>query len=394
MDYASDAIVTVDYTTADGTALISDSDYTALSTTTLSFAAGETSKTVTVQVNGDTDVELDETFTLNLTNLVDNSRDVTISDATGIGTIVNDDVANVTINDVSITEGDAGTSILEFTVSHNGNVLDVPFTVDYISSDITALTGDSDYVGVSGTLNFIGTSIETQKIEVTINGDLKVEMDETFNITLDNLQASGRNISITDDTGVGTITNDDTAVLTIDDIIHDESDAGTVSYEFTVSMSAASDANVVFDYTSTDGTATIGDSDYSTNSGSLTMTPGQISKTITVVVNGDTQVEPDETFTVDLSNLSVSGRAITFSDASGEGTITNDDSADVNITSVSEVETDTGQTGFVFTVTLSDPSAATTTVVYETSDVTALVADGDYDYKTGTLTFVPGDVAE
>ena len=394
LDYASDAAVSVDYATADGTALVSDVDYNALSTTTLTFAAGETSKTVSVEVNGDTEVELDETFTLGLSNLIDNGRSITIADNTGLGTIVNDDSANITIDDVSITEGDSGTSTLTFTVTHNGNSLDVPFSVDYASSNVTALTSDTDYSAVSGTLNFSGTTAETQTIDVTINGDLKVELDETFEINLSNLQASGRNISIADDTGIGTIENDDSAVISINDITHDEGDSGTTSYEFTITMSAVSDANVGLNWASADNTATITDSDYNSDSGSLLFTPGQTSKTVTILVNGDTQVEPDETFTIELSELSNNSRDISISDGSGLGTITNDDQANVNISSVSEVETDSGQTGFVFTVTLTDPSAATTTVDYATSDGTALVADGDYDAATGTLTFVPGDTEE
>ncbi|MBN2777226.1 MAG: HYR domain-containing protein [Bacteroidales bacterium] len=394
MSYPSDAVVTVDYATADATALLSDNDYNQLTTTTLSFAAGETSKVVTVEVVGDETVELDETFELNLTNLVNNGRNISVTDAQGIGTIVNDDSANITINDVSITEGDAGTSTLTFTVTHNGNSLDVPFTVDYASSDFTAIDADGDYDAVSGTLNFSGTTGQTKTIAVTINGDAKVELDETFNITLSNLQASAHNISIADATGVGTITNDDSAVITIDDVEFDEGDAGTVEYVFTITMSDVSDANVVLDYASVEGTATIADNDYTAVSGTHTFTPGQTSKTVSVFVNGDTQVEPDEAYTILLSALNNNGRDITITDNTGLGTITNDDSADVNVTSISQVETHSGQTGFVFTVSLTDPSAATTTVDFATSDVTATVADGDYDANSGTLTFNPGVVEQ
>ncbi len=394
MSKTSDAAVTIDYATADGTGLVSDADYNAVSTTTLTFAPGETSKIISVEVVGDTEVELNETFTVNLTNLVNNGRSISVSDATGLGTIVNDDSANLTINDVSITEGDAGTSLLTFTVTHNGNPLDVPFSVDFTSSNTSATVADGDYVATSGTLNFSGAVPETQTIAVTINGDIKVEMDETFIVTLSNLQSSAHNISIADAIGVGTITNDDSAVITIDDVIHNEGDAGTVDYVYTISLSAISDANVVLNYATANGSATLADADYVVKSGTHTFAPGETSKTVTVVVNGDTQVEPDEAFTLNLSALNNNGRNISITDNSGLGTITNDDSADVNVTSVSQVETNSGQTGFVFTVTLTDPSAATTTVDFATSDVTATVADGDYVANSGTLTFVPGDVSE
>lgn len=78
--------VTVDYATADGTAT-AGSDYTALSATTLTFLPGETSKLVTVSVLGDTTIETNETFFLNLSN----PTNATIADPQGLGTITNDD---------------------------------------------------------------------------------------------------------------------------------------------------------------------------------------------------------------------------------------------------------------------------------------------------------------
>ncbi|HRX25000.1 MAG TPA: Ig-like domain-containing protein, partial [Chitinophagales bacterium] len=77
------------------------------------------------------------------------------------------------------------------------------------------------------------------------------------------------------------------------------------------------------------GTATIADSDYGTATGTLTFIAGETSKTISVLINGDTKVEADETFTVELSNLVTNGRNITLADGSGQGTITNDDNAPV-----------------------------------------------------------------
>ncbi len=79
--------VAVDYATANGTA-VAPGDYLAIPTTLLSFAAGQTSRTVTVVVNGDTLKEANETFFVNLTNATGGA---VISDNQGVGTIVNDD---------------------------------------------------------------------------------------------------------------------------------------------------------------------------------------------------------------------------------------------------------------------------------------------------------------
>ena len=77
------------------------------------------------------------------------------------------------------------------------------------------------------------------------------------------------------------------------------------------------------DFQTQDGTATIADNDYQTNNGTLNFAANETTKTITVLVNGDTTYETNEAFTVHLSNAS----GATISDADGTGTITNDDAA-------------------------------------------------------------------
>ena len=109
--------------------------------------------------------------------------------------------------------------------------------------------------------------------------------------------------------------------LSIDDVTLAEGNEGTTPFVFTVTMSAASSTDVTVDYASTDGTATVAAGDYTAVSGTLTITAGETSGTITVLVNGDTKVEPDETFTVTLSNAS----GATIADAVGTGTIIDDD---------------------------------------------------------------------
>ena len=192
--------MTVDFATADGTAT-QPSDYTANSGT-VTFAPGETSKTVTVQVNGDTTVEPNETFNVNLSNATGNA---TIADAQGVGTIVNDDVAasNISINDVSHNEGNSGQTAYDFTVSLNAAQA-APVTVDFATADGTA-TQPGDYAANTGTVTFAPG--ETSKtVTVQVNGDTAVEPNETFFVNLSN--ATG-NATIADNQGVGTIVNDD-----------------------------------------------------------------------------------------------------------------------------------------------------------------------------------------
>jgi large repetitive protein len=84
---AYDQPVTMSFGTVDGTAKTSDQDYVA-KTSTLTFAPGETTKTITIEVKGDSKTEGDETFYL---DLFANSSNSLFTKNRGIGTILNDD---------------------------------------------------------------------------------------------------------------------------------------------------------------------------------------------------------------------------------------------------------------------------------------------------------------
>jgi hypothetical protein len=103
-----------------------------------------------------------------------------------------------------------------------------------------------------------------------------------------------------------------------------EGDSGTTAARFAVALSAASGKTVTVQYQTSDGTATVADSDYQaiTPAQTLTFLPGAVADTISVLVNGDTNFESDETFFVDLS----SPVNATLADGQGQGTIQNDDS--------------------------------------------------------------------
>ncbi len=179
-------------------------------------------------------------------------------------------------------------------------------------------------------------------------------------------------------------------MLSINNVTRAEGNSGTTAFNFTVTLSAASATAVTVNYATGGGTATAG-SDYTAASGTLTFAPGVLTQSIPVNVNGDTTVEPDETFLVTLSapvNATIgAGQGI------GTGTIVNDDAAVVlptlSINNVAQNEGNSGLTPFVFTVTLSAASATAVTVNYATSDGSA-TAGSDYNAASGTLTFAPG----
>jgi large repetitive protein len=308
---ANGTSVSVDDATADGTA-VAGSDYTSKSGT-LTFTPGQTTKTVYVSVTDDALAEDDETFTLSLSNA---TGGLAIADAQAVGTIQNDDAdPTVSVASASVVEGDTGTTTLSLPVTlsgPSGREVDV----DYATSDGTATAG-SDYTAASGTLVF--NAGETSKhIDVTVSGDFADEGDETITVTL----TAPFNAELGTDVATGTITNDDGGPkLFLSDAGVVEGNSGTTALSFTVTMTPVSLTDVSVDYATTDGTASAG-SDYVAATGTLTIPAGQTSGTITVDVNGDTDVEPNETLTLTLSNPLV---AKLVPPTIANGTITNDD---------------------------------------------------------------------
>ncbi|MCX8014643.1 MAG: Ig-like domain repeat protein, partial [candidate division WOR-3 bacterium] len=255
------------------------------------------------------------------------------------------------------------------------------------TSDGTATIGDNDYVSASGTLTFSPGEL-VKRIGVDVIGDNKYESNETFNVILSG--ASGATIA--DGLGIGTIVNDDPMPqISISDTSAYEGNAGTKSFGFYVTLSNPSGMTVSVNYATANGTATIGDNDYTATSGTLTFNPGELVKRIGVTVNGDNKYETDETFYVNLSSPS----GATILDGEGLGTILNDDDVpSISISDTSATEGNVGTKSFGFYVTLSNPSYQTITVNYATSDGTATIGDNDYVSASGLLTFNPGDLVK
>jgi probable HAF family extracellular repeat protein len=222
---------------------------------------------------------------------------------------------SLTINNVSVTEGNSGTTNAVFAVrlSTPGAV---PVTVQYATTDGTATAG-SDYQPASGTLSF-APGETTKTISVPVIGDRRAESNETFFVNL----SQAVNADIAAGQGTGTILDDEPRI-SINDVAKLEGKRGqTTLFVFTVTLSAAYDQSVTVSYQTTNGTANIKDGDYVAKSGTLTFNPGETTKAITIVVNGDSKKEADETFFVDLfANTSNS----LFSRNRGIGTILNDD---------------------------------------------------------------------
>lgn len=314
----SDGAVSVNYLTTSGTAT-AGADFTTASGT-LNWADGDAApKSFNVPIADDAVFEGPETFNVALDTVVG----ATLGTSAAVVTIAdNDSAPAISIDNQGVAEGDAGNTPATFTVSLS-NPTTQTVTVDFGTAGVEA-TGGTDYAETSGTLTF-DPLVTSQPVVVQVIGDTLDEINETFSISLTN----PANATINDGLGTGTILDDDGAPsLSIGDVTLAEGDAGTTNFVFNVTLSPASGQTVTVDFTTIDGTAAAG-SDYNATAGTLTFIAGDMTESITVPVLGDTNVEPDETFTVVLSNAPLA----TLADDSGTGTILADDlTADLAVT--------------------------------------------------------------
>jgi hypothetical protein len=301
------------------------------------FAAGETTKTITISVTGDTTTETDETF--RLTILSD------FATLTADGTIVNDDTpASPTIsisNAVTSAEGNSGNTTFAYTVTinRNGSTASYPFTWSVAGTGANPANA-ADFGGSlpSGSGTFASNET-TKTINVLVSGDVTVESDETFALT------------VVSDLGTvvanGTITNDDAppspTVAISNAVVANEGNSGTTAYNYTLTLTRnGSTAAYAYNWSVAGSGANPADAaDFGGTfpSGAGTFAAGETSKTISVLVSGDSTVEPTETFTVSATVTGVGTVTQT-------GTITNDD---VSASSFSTVDTFDGAAGTLLT---------------------------------------------
>src|SRR5262249_23366051 len=274
------------------------------------FAPGETSKPVTVNVNGDVLDEPNETFFVNLSNPTAS----TIADAQGQGTILDDDPATVTLSiadAAAVVEGNNAT----FTVTLTG-ATGQTVTVIATTSSGSAVSG-SDFTPNTQTLTFLPGQTTMTFTVATLDDSLD-EADETFEVTL----SAATNALIDDGSAVGTIQDNDAApTISINDVSVAES-AGFAN--FAISLSAASGQPVTVVASTSPGTASAG-ADFTATTQTITFAPGETSKTFSVPVLEDTLDEANETFSVTLTPTSVLAVDTGGSDLTGVGTITDND---------------------------------------------------------------------
>jgi hypothetical protein len=330
LSHAVDADVTVDYATADGTAL-AGSDFTDTDGM-LTFignvnnggpGTGQTSKTIEIPISQDPDAEDPEALTLTLSNPLPGASSILGAPATATVTIADDDPAGLidfkaVDYDVDETDGQA-TVTVERLDGVGGAV-----SVDYETSNGSATAG-SDYTATSGTLNWAAGDSADKTFTVPVSWDGRAEGTESVSLALTN---PGGGSDLGSKTAAVLRIGDDGASgpLALSSNAYNVGEADGV-VTITVTRSSGSlGGPVTVAYATSDGTAAAG-SDYAAASDTLTFGPGEASKSFTVPVTSDSAHEGDETFQVTISNAG--GGANLGSPAGATVRITNDDAAPV-----------------------------------------------------------------
>ncbi len=273
-----------------GTATVGQ-DYPAFSGQ-VHFSPGQTSATCGLQIATDSVQEPDETIELQLTSPTGGATLGTPTSATL--TIQDDDQPRLTLNDVSRSEGNSGTTAFTFTASLNKAPAQA-VSCSYTTADGTANAG-SDYATASGTLTIpVGQTSAT--VDVTVQGDTSVEPDENFSLTLSS--CSGLNATGNDLSGQGTILTDDSS-YSFSSATYSGAEGTDIT--LTIVRIGALPAGSVR-YTVTEGTARVGDY-FGTTGALVSFSVGQTSQSMTLQTSADTTDEHDETFFATLSEPS------------------------------------------------------------------------------------------
>jgi hypothetical protein len=307
--------------------------------------------------------------------------------------------ARASVNDVTVTEGTGGSTIVTFVVTLSRS--DGDTSVTYTTFDQTAFSG-ADYAETSGTLAFARN--ETQKtVSIPVATDSLDEPDEIFGIALTRIVDG--TFEGGDPTGYATILDDDAAPsISIADATVTEGTGGTTITTVNVSLSAPSGRLITVDFTTADGSATFDPgADYHRSSGRLVFDRGDTVETIELRIVADAVDESNETFFVDLSNaggavLSKSRSTVTILDddsgGGGGGGGGGGSNPAISISDAQVVEGDGSTRTVAITVSLSTSSTDYVSVDYATADGTARFSDADYWRMSGGLVFSPGDTSE
>lgn len=343
--------------------------------------------TFTVAILAEELVELDETILATLSGIEAEGRAVEFSNTEETlstnGTITNDDSATVNLVEASVVEGNEGTTEMVFVATQEGEV-GVPVTASFRTTQGTA----------SVTVDYTALALADQEIlgtgtnfTVPVIPDLQVEADETFGCVIHSLNSQGRSVDFSSMTAemavAGLIVNDDTAQISIADLSLVKTDSGTTNFVFDVTLNAAVDQPFTMDYGVSHETTNGADLALETETLNFAGTANEV-RQITVLVTGEEIVELDETFLVNLSNLSTGNLSVSIADGEARATIQNDDQTIVELAVSDAFEDQNGPANLVYTATLVGEVDVPVEVFFGTQDGSA-TPGSDYTTTIDTL---------
>ena len=402
------AVGIVDYympTTLGAAGTASDQDFVSRPTGSVYFAAGQLSKTFTVNVSGDSIIEPDESFRIALSN----PRGGTIAVGTAEAEIVNDDgaetpsPASYSFSNRSLVraEGDSGTTPFTFVVNRSGDTSGSG-AVNY--NVFFSTTNSTDFASpLSGVLTFAAGEL-SKELTILVRGDAFQESDEQFIVGLEVGGSFATNAT-------GTIVNDDgtasaTAVSVSGGGARPEGTGQSTMFDFVVTRSGDLTAGTMVDYflTPNTGQGFADAADFvGRTAGTVSFAAGESSKTVRIEVAGDATQELDEDFSLGISNA----RGATIETATAAARIQNDDGADppaVRVTwgtastGISKYEgTGDGVTAFTYVVNRSGDVSGETRATYTVGDPASGQPANAADFAgptTGTITFAPGELSK
>ena len=369
-----------------------------LPTGTVSFGVGETIRTITIDVHGDTIGESNEAFAVTLANP---SAGLTITTASASSVIQNDDASvSIAATDASKPEGNSGTTTFIFTVTRTGDTTASQSVGWSVAGSGAAPANAADFAGGALPTGSVAFAAGQTSSVVTINvqGDTAGEANEGFTVTLANPTPG---LTLGTASASGTILSDDTAVsIAAASASKAEGNGGATAFTFVVTRSGdSSSAQSVAWSVAGSGANPASAADFAggaSPTGSVSFAIGETVRTVTVNVQGDTTGEANEEFTITLANPSP---GLAIGTASATGTIQDDDtSVSIATTSASKAEGNSGTTAFTFTVTRSGNTAATQSVAWAVAGSGASpAAAADFAsgaMPSGSLTFGVGETAK
>ncbi|SFE91182.1 Calx-beta domain-containing protein [Roseivivax sediminis] len=364
---------------------------------TLTFSPGTLTQTLSISARSDSVIETDESVVVEFYDPVGAEFFGDNQTLRVTNFILDDDGSDtdraMLVSSPVIVEGDGGTREAVFTVSISEAFSSVE-TFAYSTRNGTASAG-SDYTAKSGNVRFVPGQTEAE-IRIDISGDNAVEPSEYFHLVVETdariadggIGATGRATILDDDAGGAGPTVSLAATGAVESI---GSGFGGIA-TFVVRLSEASDDAVTVGYRTFQGTAQK-HIDYPPQADRLTFAPGETWKVVTVRVDSDGIFEPDESFGLELFDVSGGALAGDAPLLRETAFILDDDGTGIDrglhVSSPVLVEGDSGSQRALFDITISEPSATALSFDYATQGAGAR-AGSDFTQTSGTVTFAPG----